>query len=142
MIGTKQQLTIRRGEVAAKVIDGEAILINLSTGLYYSMGKVGGRVLSLIERNFNVADIAAAIAAEYEVPAATAGSDVEALVAQLVAEQLIDVAPASAVSKESPKTAGAPVKGTYTKPELRKFSDMAEIFAMDPPLPGLAKGAK
>ena len=28
------------------------------------------------------------------------------------------------------------------EPELRKFGDMAEIFAMDPPLPGLAKGAK
>ena len=32
MIGSKDTLAIRRREVAAKVIDGEAILINLSTG--------------------------------------------------------------------------------------------------------------
>jgi hypothetical protein len=140
VIGSNQRLGIRRGEVAAKVIDGEAILINLSTGLYYSMGKVGGRVWSLIEQNCNTDDIAAVITTEYDVPAATAGSDVRALVTQLAAENLIDVSPAG--SESSAKIAGVAGKASYVKPELRKFSDMAEIFAMDPPLPGLAKGAK
>ena len=73
MIGSNERLVVRRGEVAAKVIDGEAILINLSTGLYYSMGKVGGRVWSLIEQNRNSRDIASAISAEYEITAADGG---------------------------------------------------------------------
>jgi hypothetical protein len=137
VIGSQQRLGIRRGEVAAKVIDGEAILINLSTGLYYSMGKVGGRVWSLIEQNCSSADIASAIAAEYDVAAAAAASDVGELVAQLAAEKLIDAGPAEGVQRVAPAKGVA--KAVYTKPELRKFSDMAEIFAMDPPLPGLAK---
>ena len=41
-----------------------------------------------------------------------------------------------------PELAAATAKDTYAKPELRKFGDMAEIFAMDPPLPGVGKGAK
>jgi Coenzyme PQQ synthesis protein D (PqqD) len=142
VIGSKDHLAIRRREVAAKVIDGEAILINLSTGLYYSMGKVGGRVWSLIEQSCNSEDIASAVAAEYDVPAATARADVANLVAQLAAENLIEPTGVSGEGGGAPPLAGPTSKAAYTKPELRKFSDMAEIFAMDPPLPGLAKAAK
>jgi hypothetical protein len=136
MIGSKDTLAIRRREVAAKVIDGEAILINLSTGQYYSMGDVGGRVWSLIEQNCNSEGIATAIAAEYDVPAATAAADVAELVADLAAENLIE--PNRAVCGATP-VARSSSKAAYRKPELSKFSDMAEIFAMDPPLPGLAQ---
>ncbi len=142
MIGSQQRLGIRRSEVAAKVIDGEAILINLSTGLYYSMGKVGGRIWSLIEQNYNTDDIASAIAVEYDVPTATAAADVAELVAQLATENLIEAGAADSGPREASHPASATAKAGYLKPELRKFSDMAEIFAMDPPLPGLAKGAK
>ena len=31
----------REEEIASKVIDGEAIIINLANGVYYSMDKVG-----------------------------------------------------------------------------------------------------
>jgi hypothetical protein len=142
VIGTNERLGVRRSEVAAKVIDGEAILINLSTGLYYSMGKVGGRVWSLIEQNRNCRDIASAIAAEYEIAAATAANDVAELVEQLAAEKLIDAGPQDDAPRAGPELVNGTVKAAYAKPELRKFGDMAEIFAMDPPLPGLAKGAK
>ena len=142
MIGSNERLVVRGGEVAAKVIDGEAILINLSTGLYYSMGKVGGRVWSLIEQNRNSRDIASAISAEYEITAAAAANDVAELVEQLAAEKLIDAGPEDAGLRAVPQIANGTAKAAYAKPELRKFGDMAEIFAMDPPLPGLAKGAK
>ena len=58
------------------------------------------------------------------------------LVADLAAENLIEsnraVCGATPVARSSSKAA-------YRKPELSKFSDMAEMFAMDPPLPGLAQ---
>jgi chemotaxis receptor (MCP) glutamine deamidase CheD len=141
VIGRKERLGIRRAEIAAKVIDGEAIVINLATGLYYSLGKVGGRIWSLIERNLSSEDIAAAIASEYGVSKEMVGSDVVELVEQLAAEQLIEVASVHVAPQESRKMELNTGKA-YAKPELRKFSDMAEIFAMDPPLPGLAKAAK
>ena len=152
MIGSNERLVVRGGEVAAKVIDGEAILINLSTGLYYSMGKVGGRVWSLIEQNRNSRDIASAISAEYEITAAAAANDVAELVEQLAAEKLIDAGPEDAETEQLVDRnldqyfdwhrRNGTARAAYAKPELRKFGDMAEIFAMDPPLPGLAKGAK
>ena len=111
MIGNNERLGVRRGEVAAKVIDGEAILINLSTGLYYSMGKVGGRVWSLIEQNRNCRDIASAISAEYEITAAAAANDVAELVAQLAAEKLIDAGPRDDAPRAEPQLANGTAKG-------------------------------
>jgi hypothetical protein len=132
-------LSVRHGDVAAKVIDGEAILINLTTGLYYSMGKVGGRIWALIEQGCSKDGIAAAIASEYSVSGETAAADLADLVADLLAEQLVESKPSNGSAHETAEPDAAPNGGDYSKPELKKFSDMAEIFAMDPPLPGLAE---
>ena len=48
-------------EVAAKVMDGEAILINLSNGMYYSMDKVGGFIWELIEGGYSIQQVVVAI---------------------------------------------------------------------------------
>ena len=138
MIG-KEQLTIRREDVAAKIIDDEAILINLTTGLYYSMGTVGGRVWSLIEQGNAAENIAATIASEFDVAADTAVADVDELVRQLLDEKLIDATPRPLAAERVTRALNGKGKAPYSKPELKKFSDMAEIFAMDPPLPGMAK---
>jgi hypothetical protein len=42
MLSLAQHVRPNSEEVAAKVMDGEAILINLSNGIYYRMVKWGG----------------------------------------------------------------------------------------------------
>ncbi len=44
MLTLNDRLRPREEEVASKVIDGEAIIINLANGVYYSMDKVGALV--------------------------------------------------------------------------------------------------
>jgi hypothetical protein len=58
-------------EVAAKMIDGEAILINVKNGLYYSTDQVGGFVWSLIENQQDMEAIVAAVAQTYVVEETT-----------------------------------------------------------------------
>jgi hypothetical protein len=140
-VNGKEQLSIRRQDVAAKIIDNEAILINLTTGLYYSMGTVGGRVWSLIEQGNVAQNIAATIASEFDIEADIAAADVNELVRQLVDEKLIDATPASGAATRVTRPGDGKGTAPYSKPELKKFSDMAEIFAMDPPLPGMAKNS-
>jgi len=139
MEGT-DRFTTRNGEVAAKVIDGEAILINLATGMYYSMGDVGGTVWSLIENNSNVEEIIANVAAGYKVEHGRARADVEALLSELLEENLIVVSPSSDTDNAVTAVAASEATSEYAKPSLKKFGDMAEMFALDPPLPGLARG--
>ncbi len=122
-------------QVASKVIDGEAILIDLSSGMYYSMEKVSGLVWSMIMTGSSVARIAEGIAERYSLPVAQAKEDVRALVEELLADNLVLVGDGRNELSSVPATDAA--VGEYERPKLLKYDDMAEMFALDPPLPEL-----
>ena len=137
MAGGEQRVRANEEQVAAKVIDGEAILINLSSGMYYSMGATGGLIWALIEQGASVDEIAVLIADRLGEEIETVTADVTALVSELLSEELvIPGSPATGFSGQLP--IGTEFPSAYTPPKLEKFSDMAEMFALDPPLPGLA----
>ena len=125
-------------EVAAKVIDGEAIIINLTTGVYYSMDSLGGRIWSLIEANQDIDTIVATIGAEYEVTPERCRADVASLARQLMEEKLVlamDGGPSGGLAQSS--ASGDGKKLDYTTPELNIYRDMGDLLALDPPIPGL-----
>lgn len=125
-------------EVAAKDVDGEAVLINLTNGMYYSMDLVGGFIWSLIEGGYDLAAIADAVAKRYGIEKAVADKDVETLAQQLLDENL--ALPGEGEASSGPIEAkGAPAPEAYATPQLNKFDDMVDLFALDPPLPELSK---
>ena len=81
--------TTNREDVAAKVIDGELIIIRLSDGTYYSMDNVGTSVWEMIEAHIDLRTLVREIAARYEAPAAEVESDVSTLIRELMDEGLI-----------------------------------------------------
>ena len=89
MIGLSTCLRPNQDDVASKVMDGEAIIINLSNGIYYSMDKVGGLVWELIEKESSSEKIVTTLTASYDVERTQAQADVERLVAELFEEKLI-----------------------------------------------------
>ena len=48
-----------REEVASELIDGEAIIIDLSTGMYFSLDRVGGRIWALLANQTSLGEIRA-----------------------------------------------------------------------------------
>ncbi len=139
MLSQSHIISANEQQVAAKVMDGEAILINLSTGAYYSIGSTGGFIWSLVERRLSIHDIVRAVAEHYDVARPQAEADVLRLSEQLRAEGLITVFTADAATGVTPQAAGARLP--YQTPALEKYTDMAEMFALDPPLPGLSYAA-
>ncbi|MGA2399047.1 MAG: PqqD family peptide modification chaperone [Steroidobacteraceae bacterium] len=138
MLSLSQVISANEQQVAAKVMDGEAILINLATGAYYSIGATGGFIWSLIERRVSIQDIVRAVTAHYEVDQARAEADVLRLSEELITEGLVVAASASGTAAGvAPPPTGA-AKLAYQAPAIEKFTDMAEMFALDPPLPGLS----
>lgn len=124
-------------EVAAKEIDGEAVLINLTNGMYYSMDLVGGFIWSLIENGHDLDTIANAVADRYGIEKSVAAADVETLADKLVEERLALPSDAEAASAAAiPEN--APDGDAYAAPQLNKFDDMVDLFALDPPLPELS----
>lgn len=130
-------LVVNDSDVAAKVVEGEAILINLTSGLYYSMDKVGGMVWSMIVHGSSVEQLAQAVAAQYSVPIAQAREDVRRLVGELLDESLIVLHSMGAPATVAPPSTVAANSQPYETPKLTRFDDMADMFALDPPLPEL-----
>src|SRR5215470_12714125 len=78
-------------EVAAKVIDGEAIIINLATGVYYSMDKAGALIWEMIAAKYGLQQIVIALVDRYQVGPDQAGADVCRVAEELLEENLVKV---------------------------------------------------
>lgn len=120
--------------VAAEIVDDEAILIHLDTGVYYSLDGAGSLLWAQLARRRSLSEIAAAISAAYTVSTEQASADVARIVDALLDEQLIT--PASQVpAPDDPPAAGKRLP--YAAPELHIYRDMSTMLAEDPPMPGL-----
>jgi hypothetical protein len=123
---------VNEPQVTAKVMDGEAVIIHLGTGVYYSMDGVGCLVWESIAAGGDTDAIAASLAERYGIGRDAAAADIGRLVDELVAQEL--VAPAEGGSTGTATLNGA-APGGYEPPELKRYDDMAELLALDPPLP-------
>ncbi len=122
-------------EVAVEVIDEEAILINLSTGTYYSMVGIATLIWRLIEQQRTSEEIVALLAGRYGVAQARVQVDLTTLLDQLVAERLV-LPVGNASVAESADLPALTAQG-YEPPRLEIFRDMRTMFALDPPMPSL-----
>jgi hypothetical protein len=134
MIDSSQCYRPVGGNLASTIIDGDAVLVNLATGIYYSLDDTAGAVWQMIEKGHSVGDIGERLAARYETTPAQALADVEKLMTKLLAEKLIALTgtPAPAVAEPA-----AERRLPYRTPELDLYTDMSDLLALDPPMPGL-----
>ncbi len=138
MIEMSHRLEHNRKEVAATVIDGEAIFINLSNGTYYSADQVGGVVCALIEKNFSFQEIINEITRCYDVSSLQAQEDLQNLLQEMIQENLIFVSP-SLERGEAYQVELANGRMGYIPPKLCTYRDMGDLLALDPPMPGLTE---
>jgi hypothetical protein len=120
--------------LASTVIDGDAVLVDLATGVYYSLDGTAGTVWQMIENGRTVEEIAQRLASLYDTTPAQALSDVESLVLRLLKEDLIvEAAPSEPAAPEPLPDHRSP----YRTPTLEMYTDMSDLLALDPPMPGL-----
>lgn len=135
MVSMDSRVKPNQTEVAAKVIDGEAIIMNLSNGLYFSMEHVGAAVWELVERGCSLGEMVETIVDRYDTDPETVSDDVLRLVNELLGEALVVVTDQVPEGDAPVGRAGEPLP--YGAPVLNKYSDMADLLALDPPMPGL-----
>jgi hypothetical protein len=121
--------------VASKVIDGEAIIINLANGVYYSMDKIGAVVWDLLHAGYTLEKVITAVTERYDVSRDQAESNLQDLVQELVQENLVVACEngAAALAQAAPNGDKLP----YELPKLNIYRDMGDLLALDPPVPGL-----
>jgi hypothetical protein len=138
MPGSDNRLRANDAECAAKVLDGEAVIINLLNGTYYSLDKAGAVVWEMAAAGHTIAQIVDGVTVRYDVDASHARGDVERLLAELVAERLLIESHDASASTPATSSASA-VSGrlAYDAPVLTTYRDMADLLALDPPMPRL-----
>jgi hypothetical protein len=136
MVGMNHVLSPNGETVVSEVIGGEAILIDLASGVYYSMDDVGATLWSLIEAQCRLEDVVSEITARYDASRDRVEADVRQVVADFVRENLVVISEHGPQARQDRETPGRQ-KLPYASPELRVYRDMADLFALDPPIPGL-----
>src|ERR687887_257720 len=85
-----------RKDVVFRELEGEMVLLNLVTGVYFGLDAVGTRIWTLIEAHRSSEEIVETLTAEYEVDAAAFGADLARFVQTLRDNELVDVDDGSA----------------------------------------------
>lgn len=109
-------------------MDGELVVINFHSGLYYSSVGVGTIIWQLMDAGHSPGAIAATIADEMQVALEGVEADVAGFIDQLLTAGLIEEA------ERSVEPLGVDFAFTYAPPTLTAFDDLEKSFALDPPL--------
>ncbi len=80
---------INKDKVASRVINGEAVLLNLNSGFYYSLNKTGSEVWQYLQEGKAIDEIIALLNKIYSLDEKKLKKDVESLVNDLTKEELI-----------------------------------------------------
>jgi hypothetical protein len=130
-----QRFKVNTPTVTHEIIDGEAVIINLDTGNYYSLSDVGAYIWGFFEMGSSANEIRNLVLQAYDGDATHIHRSVRELLTQLQLEHLIveidgagDVfglgQPARANNHDE--------KPLFNPPVLHKYSDMQELLLLDP----------
>ena len=122
-------------KVIGKALDDEAVIINLETGMYYGLDGPSARVWALVSAGASTDAVKAGLEARY--------SDIQGLGAQFdqLLSALVDaglIKPAADTSTPGPEVSHLSFPDKFQPLEMTSYDDVAEMVALDPPLPELS----
>lgn len=121
-------------KVISKIIDDEAVIIKLGEGTYYNLNEVGTLIWKKIQEKSSESMILESVLACFTVEKTEAAEDLKQLLQKLNAENLVSAF--EEISDSSPVSAKEN-KASYSAPGIEVYSDMEDLLALDPPVPGM-----
>lgn len=90
MIELSDDVRLRASEdVAARALDGEAVLLDLASGTYFGLNEVGARIWELLEGEITVGALRRTLLDEFEVEERDLDADLAHMLADLEARGLV-----------------------------------------------------
>ena len=124
------RFSIFDNNIISDVFGDEVVLVNLETGVYFSLRASATQVWIRLQNSCSIDEIVAELASMYEVDGSVLAQDSNNFIAQLLEKQLLKVNPSGEkISIEANQNSG---KIAYVAPVLEVFSDMQEILLLDP----------
>jgi hypothetical protein len=129
------RVIINGSQIVSEIIDGEAILINLDTGKYYSLQDAGADIWAAVQEGVRIDKMLDDLAAKYAGERDAIQSSVLSLLNEMREEDLIATQEAPAGDDVGPVAdAGgeAPERIPFEAPVLQKYTDMQDLLLLDP----------
>lgn len=118
--------------ISSETIDGETIIIDFESGVYFSTDGIGAAIWEEIRAGRPSEEIVAETCLRYPQMEPECRSAVEAFLALLLEERLV-VAMAEGLPTPPPGTTGPRAyPGRFVPPALTKYTDMQELLLLDP----------
>jgi hypothetical protein len=83
--------TINNENVVSRVLECEAVILNLESGVYFGLNEVGTRIWALIQEHGSLRKVLETMKQEYEVAPQELESDLLQLIEQLQARGLVNL---------------------------------------------------
>jgi hypothetical protein len=131
MTDMNQRYRLNEPAVMSETVDGEAIVVNLETGAYFSLRDTAAEVWDLLLSGQAPGAAADLLTARYGWAAAETLAAVETFVAALQADALIAAAAAPAADSDGVAVSGFAAR-PFSAPQLEKYTDMADLLLLDP----------
>ena len=80
---------INSEEITYRIVDNEAVILNLKTGKYYSLNETATFIFKLLAAKTVTSEIIDRIAEEFEINKDNASADLKALIKDLTAEKIV-----------------------------------------------------
>ncbi|MDP2939162.1 MAG: PqqD family protein [Candidatus Omnitrophota bacterium] len=84
-----QRYAIDMNKLTFRIIDAEAVILNLDNGYYYSLNETGTKIWNKINDGKNLSEILSSLKAEYRIPENKFKNDLLVLVKDLEKEKLV-----------------------------------------------------
>jgi hypothetical protein len=126
-------LRINAPQVIHETIDGEVIVINLTTGNYYSVKGSGAAVWGALQGSPpSVDELVSLLQPAFDAPADDVDAGVRAFVDDLFAEGLVVRDDATPNTPPTGDDATLPAGQEFERPRLEKYTDMQDLVLLDP----------
>jgi hypothetical protein len=128
---------INTPKVIHETIDGETVIVNLDSGNYYSLDKVGADIWGYIIKNFPIHRIIETVASRYTGEREEIEKAVYQFVDEMQQENLISINEAQGDVSEAyvdpgDETEQMKERSIFASPVLNKYYDMQDLLLLDP----------
>lgn len=125
-------------KVIHETIDGEAVMIHMEKGYYYSLDKLGSIIWNMLESGMAVSQIAANLNEHVTGQPGEIEQGLQGFIAELRSEELIvpgkDESNMHTLSDpfETFDQSDQQPKPAFVQPQLHKYTDMEDLLLLDP----------
>jgi Coenzyme PQQ synthesis protein D (PqqD) len=123
---------VRDKNVVSEIIDEEAIIMDLTDGIYFSSDGAGAVIWDGIVRGLDAAQIKQRVQQVFSADPAELNVDFEGFVASLLTNKLVNVADEAAVSSVGWSMPLPADRRRYDPPVLNRYDDLQSLALLDP----------